>query len=80
MGAFQFFVEGMSSEVVVELKDREALTHELINETAREFTFTELDTTEGKADLCKRIKTALNKVLVSGKVRNVRIETFIIKP
>lgn len=80
MGAFEFFVEGMSSEVVVELKDREGMTHEQFNETIHEMTFSELDTPEGKKDLTNRLKIALNKKLVSGKVRNVRIKTFIIKP
>lgn len=80
MGGFEFFIEGMSSEVVVEVKDREAMTHDLINQVVHEMTFAQLDTAEGKAELCNRIRSALNKVLVTGRVQNVRIKTIIIKP
>ena len=80
MAAFEFFLQGVSPEVVVELKDREVEFKDAIARTAEDFDFDVLDTIQGKKLLCDRIKKEVNLRLTTGKVRQVLIKTVIIKP
>jgi flagellar basal body-associated protein FliL len=80
MGMFEFFIEGMSAEVLVEIKDREPFMRDLMQRTIEDMTFEELDTDVGKRDLCQRIQKAISQQLSTGTVKGVRIHTIIIKP
>lgn len=79
MAAFEFFIEGMSSDVVVEIKDREHFIKDIIQRSIEEMTFDELDSENGKKDLCVKLQKEISKVLVTGRVKTVRIKTIILK-
>ena len=80
MGAFEFFVEGTVSEVVVEVKDREAEITDLFRRTISEMTFDQISSGEGKQLLCERLRNEMNTVLTKGLVRRVFIKNAIVKP
>lgn len=80
MGAFEFYVEGTASEVVVEIKDREPEMEDLFLRTIEEMTFDQVSSGEGKQLLCDKLRKEVNKVLTKGYVRRVFIKTAIIKP
>lgn len=80
MGAFEFFVEGMSPEVVVEAKDREVEVRDRISRTLEGFTFEQVEDMDGKKRLCDKIKQELNVLLTTGKIKEVYIKNIIIKP
>jgi hypothetical protein len=80
MGAFEFFVEGMSPEVVIEAKDREVEVRDRVSRVIEEFTFELIEDPEGKRRLCDKIKAELNKILTTGKIKEVYIKNVVIKP
>ncbi len=80
MGAFEFYVEGTVSEVVVEVKDREAEMTDLIQRTIAEMTFDQISSGEGKQLLCEKLRKEMNAVLTQGFIRRVFIKTAILKP
>lgn len=80
MLAFTVSIEGVSKEVVVEIKDREAEFLDMSQRLAEEFTYDELSGTEGKQELSSKILDAANSVLTSGQARKVYYSSFIIKP
>lgn len=80
MGAFEFYVEGAASDVVVEIKDREAEVEDLFLRTIEDMTFDQVASGEGKQELCDRLRKEVNKVLTKGYVRRVFIKTAIVKP
>lgn len=80
MGAFEFYVEGAASDVVVEIKDREAEVEDLFLRTIEEMTFDQVSSAEGKQALCERLRKEVNKVLTKGYVRRIFIKTAIVKP
>lgn len=80
MGAFEFFVEGTASDVMVEIKDREAEIEDLFLRTIEEMSYDRLDSGEGKQELNDRLRMELNQVLTKGLVRNVYLKTIILKP
>lgn len=79
MLAFSITVEGLSKEVVVELKDRESEFVDRASRLTEEFTYDELSTTEGKQKLSEKIIDIFNANLTSGQVRKVMYATFILK-
>lgn len=80
MGAFEFYVEGAATEVVIEIKDREPEMRDLFQRTIEETTFDQVSSGEGKQQLTERLRKDVNKVLTKGKVRRIFIKTAIIKP
>lgn len=80
MGAFEFYVEGTVSEVVIEIKDRESEIEDLFLRTIEETTFDQAASGEGKRLLCDRLRKEVNKVLTTGFVRRIFIKNAIIKP
>lgn len=80
MGAFEFFVEGAASEVVVEIKDREPEVEDLFLRTIEEMTFDQVASGEGKQLLCDRLRKEVNKILTKGYVRRIFIKNAIVKP
>lgn len=78
MGAFEFFVEGMTQEVLVEVKDRETEVRDQLARTVEEFTFDQVDSADGKKLLAEKIRKDLNSLLTSGKVRKVLIKTAVV--
>ncbi|RYZ84996.1 MAG: flagellar basal body-associated FliL family protein [Proteobacteria bacterium] len=80
MAAMEFFLEGLSPEAIVEVKDREPEVRDLFQRTIEEMTFDEIDGADGKPLLTERLRQAVNGVLTKGKIRRVFIKEAIIKP
>lgn len=80
MGAFEFFVEGSSPEVVIEAKDREVEIRDRMQRTLEELTFDQVDSGPGKEYMLERLKKEINALLTTGKLRRVLIKTAIVKP
>ncbi len=80
MAFFEFFVEGNSADVVVELKDREYEVIDLVQRIMEDFTFNEIDTPEGKQLLLEKIRKEVNSLLTKGKIRKLYIKQAIVKP
>ncbi len=80
MAFFEFFAEGNSSDVVIELKDREYEVIDHVQRAMEEMTFNELDTIAGKQLLLEKIRKELNSFLTKGKVKKVYIKQAIVKP
>lgn len=80
MGAFEFYVEGTVSEVVIEIKDREPEIEDLFLRTIEEASFDQVASAEGKRQLCDRLRKEVNKILTTGFVRRIFIKNAIIKP
>jgi hypothetical protein len=80
MGAFEFFLEAMAPEVAIESKDREVEIRDLMQRVVEGFTFDQVESAEGKKQICDRLKKEVNAVLTTGKVKKVWIKTAIIKP
>lgn len=80
MGAFEFYIEGMSQEAVIEIKDREVEIRDRIQRGLEEITFDQADSPEGKQYLCEKIKKEVNLLLTTGKIKRVWIKTVIVKP
>lgn len=80
MAAMEFFLEGLSPEANVEVKDRESEIRDLFQRTMEDMTFDELDSPEGKQLLTERLRENLNNVLSKGKIRRIYIKEAVIKP
>lgn len=80
MGAFEFYVEGMAADVIVEIKDREPEMRDLFQRTIEESTFDFIASGEGKQQLTEKLRKEVNKILTTGRVRRIFIKTAIIKP
>jgi flagellar basal body-associated protein FliL len=79
MLAFELNIEGMTSEVVVEIKDREAEFKDLILRTAEELNYDELSGASGKKNLSERILNVINSNLTQGQIRKVLYKSFVLK-
>lgn len=80
MLAAEFFVEGMSAEVVVEIKDREVAIRDLMQRTLEQMPYDLLDTADGKREMLSVLQKEISRVLTTGRVKNVRLKTIILKP
>ena len=80
MGAFEFYLEGMIPEVVVEIKDREIEIRDLMQRVVEGFSFEQLDTTAGKQLMSERLQKEINPRLTTGKIKRVWLKTIILKP
>lgn len=80
MAALEFFIEGLSPEAIVEVKDREAEIRDLFQRTIEEVSFDELDSSSGKQLLTEHLRDNLNAILTMGKIRRVFIKEAVIKP
>jgi flagellar basal body-associated protein FliL len=80
MAAMEFYLEGMSPESIVEVKDRESEVRDLFQRTLEDMSFDDVDIAEGKQLMTERLRQALNGVLTKGKVRRVFIKESVIKP
>ncbi len=80
MAALEFFLEGLSPEAIVEVKDREVEIRDLFQRTIEEMTYGELESTEGKQQLTEKLRQALNDYLTKGKIRRVFFKEAVIKP
>lgn len=80
MLSIELNVEGTSAEATIELKDREAEFKDILLREAEDFTYNQLDTSEGKRELLEKFKSVLNANLTQGQVRRVLLRSIILKP
>ncbi|MBL7545458.1 MAG: flagellar basal body-associated FliL family protein [Bdellovibrionaceae bacterium] len=79
MGAFEFFIQGNSSDVMVEINDREAELLDLFQNHIREFSYDELDTVEGKRRMLEKLTRAINEELTKGKIMQIYFKNLVLK-
>tara|TARA_B110001454_G_C12723300_1_gene436371 strand:- start:36927 stop:37835 length:909 start_codon:yes stop_codon:yes gene_type:complete len=79
MGAFELYIQGNSSDVMVEITDREAELLDRIQSQIRAFSYDELDTVEGKRRMLDKIIRDLNEDLTKGKVTQIYFKNFVLK-
>jgi flagellar basal body-associated protein FliL len=80
MGAFEFYLEGEDSEVIVEVKDREVEIRDRMQRTLEEFTFDQAADADGKKMIVDKLKKEINQSLSTGKIRKIWFKTVVIKP
>lgn len=80
MLAIEITIEGISSDAIIELKDREAEFKDFLLRYAEERNYDELITTDGKQKLCDQFRFIINAHLTQGQARRVLLKSFIIKP
>lgn len=79
MGAFEFFLQGNSSDVMIEVKDRESEVLDTFQAEIRGFSYDDLDTLDGKTKLTEKLKNTINEILVRGKINKIYYKTFVLK-
>lgn len=79
MGAFEFFIQGNSSEVMVEIRDREAELIDLLQNEVREFSYDELNTIAGKRNMVDKLIRVINETLTKGKITQIYFKNFVLK-
>ncbi len=80
MLAIEVTAEGLSSDAIVEIKDREAEFKDLLARLTEERSYDDLVVTEGKQMICEQYRDLLNAHLTRGQVRRVLLKSFVIKP
>lgn len=79
MLAIELNVEGMNTEVVVEIKDREAEFKHYILRLVELEDYDTLNTEKGKVNLALKLRDEMNTNLTRGQVRKVMYKSFVIK-
>lgn len=80
MAAIEFFAEGFTPEVIIEMKDREPALRDLAARTIEDFSFDELESSSGKQKLNQVLAREFNRVLSTGQVKAIRIKNIVLKP
>lgn len=80
MMAAEFYLEGNSPDVVLEIKARETEFRDVYMRAMEEFTAEELDTVNGKGKLLERLAREANRLVTKGRVRKVLFKTVVLKP
>lgn len=80
MAAIEFFAEGFTPEVIIEMKDREPALRDLAARTIEDFSFDELESTSGKQKLNQVLAREFNRILSTGQVKAIRIKNIVLKP
>lgn len=79
MVAIELFLQGNSSEVLIEVRDRESEILDLFQGEIRTFNYDDLDTVSGKNKLTEKLKFQIDQILVKGKINKIFYKTFVIK-
>jgi flagellar basal body-associated protein FliL len=79
MLAVELTIEGMNTEVVVEIKDSEAEFKDLILRLIEQENYDFLNTEKGKISLAMKIRDEMNTNLTRGQVRKALYKSFVIK-
>lgn len=80
MAAVEFFVEGTTPEVAIEIKDKEVMVRDRLSRALEEFSFDIAESAEGKKQICEKLRKELNAMSEKGKIKKVWIKTIVIKP
>jgi flagellar basal body-associated protein FliL len=79
MVAIELYIQGNSSDVMVEMTDREAELLDRIQGQIRSFSYDEIDTVEGKRRMLDKIIRELNEDLTKGKITQIYFKNFVLK-
>jgi len=79
MAAIELYIQGNSSDVILEIKDREAELLDRIQGQVRAFSYDEMDTVRGKRRLLDKIIRDLNEDLTKGKITQIYFKNFVLK-
>lgn len=79
MAAIELYIQGNSSDVMVEMTDREAELLDRIQGQIRSFSYDEMDTIEGKRRMLNKIIRDLNEDLTKGKITQIYFKNFVLK-
>ncbi len=79
MVAMELFLQGNSSEVLIEVRDRESEILDLFQGEIRTFSYDDLDSSSGKNKLTEKLKFQIDQILVKGKINKIFYKTFVIK-
>lgn len=80
MGAFEFYIEGMAPEVVVNIKLNESYVRDYVQRKLESYSFSELDSEAGKKELVETLRKELNQRIEGGGVKSVLIKNIVLKP
>lgn len=80
MLAFEIAIEGLSKDVIIEVKDRESEFMDIILRTVEDYSYDELEETLGKQKMADKIIEVVNLNLSKGQIRKVLYSSFILKP
>lgn len=80
MAMAEIFVEGISPDVIVEIKDREIEFKDAMLRTMEDFSYDELISESGKRALTERLGREADRLATQGRVRRVYLRNFVIKP
>lgn len=80
MVAIELFIEGISPDVVVEIKDRETEFRDRLMRIMEEYSYDELASVAGKIRLQEAMTREINGLASKGRVRKVYFKTFVLKP
>jgi len=80
MVALEISLEGGSSEVLLEIKDREGEVLDQVQRTVEGYTFEDLNEADGKKEMTEKVRSTVNRLLTLGKIRKAYIQGFILKP
>lgn len=79
MAMAEFYLEGNSPEVVVEIKAREVEFKDLFMRTMENFTGVELEDAAGKQKLLDRLVKEANRLTTKGRVQKVFFKTIVLQ-
>lgn len=80
MAAMSLYLEGMSADAIVEIKDREPEFRDHFMRIIEEFDYDELVSAEGKIQLQERLLREANRHISNGRIRRVYFQNFVMKP
>src|SRR5690606_28930606 len=78
MGSFEFFIEGNSPDVMVEIKDREHEVRDFCQRTIEEMTYDQMESVDGKQLLQEKLRRGVNRILTKGQIRKIFYKTAIL--
>lgn len=80
MMVFEVTIEGLSSDAIIEIKDRQVEFKDLISRLSEDKTYDNVISADGKRLLAQQIQDLLNANLTRGQVRRVMFKNFITNP
>lgn len=80
MMVFEVTIEGLSSDAIIEIKDRQVEFKDLISRLSEDKTYDNVISSDGKRQLAQQIQDLLNANLTRGQVRRVMFKNFITNP
>jgi flagellar basal body-associated protein FliL len=80
MGVFEFFIEGLSADSLIEIKENESRIRDFLSRRIEEFSVEELQTGAGKKELLEKLRDSLNAELKTGLVKQLYYKNIILNP